>query len=829
MIQPVPIEVRDRAANGACDVAHLRVVLLATTLALLGACQGEDPTGASTTADAASTDTDATSTESTTSDDDTTSTGGEQEEGFEPYPWPDEALTDQVDPRIGSGGVGYTVGTMNPGASLPFGMIKPGPDTGLGPLQLSFLNCTGYHAEQTHVWGFSHSRINGMGVPDYGAIQIAPTRGMDPGKAAVGGARSIYDHADEDAQPGYYSVLLTDPGVLAELTTTTRAARHRYTWDVDAQADPATLVFNLAYNPAGARSSASEVEIDADARIVRGMSTVDGSYSRRFGGVPTYFAARVSKPIADYGVWDDMGGLAPQTAAMTGAEIGAWLSFDLDPSDTSVEVELAISYVSIAEAEQNLAELDGADFEQTRADATAAWEDELHRVRVLGGSDEQRALLYSALYRAFLAPTTFTDRSGAYRGFDAAVHDAEGFTYYSDFSLWDTYRTLHPLLNLLQRRRHADMLQSLVTMAAEGGDLPKWPLGIGYTGGMVGTSADIVLADAYLSDVRGFDVDAAWAAARLHALEPRPNAGRAGVESYRENGWVASDQTGSAASRTLEFAHADYALSRWAEALGEAEDAALFGESAGNWRNLWDPELEFLIGRRADGSFDSAGFDPLVWEDYYAEGTAQHYLWAVPHDVAGLAELMGGAEAARERLEAYFETSEEFLTSPSYTPLEPVPYYWQSNEPSLHDVYLFTALGDPAATARWLAWARERHYGPGPDGLPGNDDAGTMSAWYVFATIGLYPLPGSGGYWITAPVFERVELDLSDDENPERKLAIVVDEAGDSGPDAIYVAQARFNGVALERPWLEWAQLAEAGGTLRLTLSTEPTDFGAAP
>ncbi len=738
-----------------------------------------------------------------------------------PYPWPDEDLPALVDPLIGSGGPGYTVGSMNPGPALPFSMIKPGPDTGIGPVQISFMNCTGYYYEQTHLWGFSHSRLNGMGVPDYGAVQVTPTIGMDPSKAAIAGARSLFDHADEDATPGYYAATLLEPGIRAELTATTRAARHRYSFDEPSA--EATVVVNLGYNPAGKISLASEVEIDAAAGIIRGLTTVNGSYSSRFGGVPTYFAGRFAQPIANYGVWTDEGELLDASASMTGANIGAYLQFDLSGGDsTIVELDLAISYVSIAEAEANLAELDGQDFAATRAAAHASWQQELERIRVLGGSDEQRRLFYSALYRSFLTPTIFTEASGQYRGFDGDVHDAEGFTYYSDFSLWDTYRTIHPLFNLIQRDRHADMIESLVTMAKQGGDLPKWPLGIGYTGGMVGTSADIVLADAYLKDIDGWDVEAGYAAARLHALEPRPNAGRAGIAGYRERGWVASDEAGSAASRTLEFAHADYALGRWAAALGEAEDAALFGESAGYWANLWSPQVEYLIGRRADGSFELDNFDGLIWQDYYAEGTAEQYLWAAPHDVAGLAELLGGPAALRERLTAYFETSDAFLQSGDYTPLEPVPYYWHSNEPSLHNPYLFTEVGDPASTQTWVTWARERHYGPGHDGLPGNDDAGTMSAWYIFASIGLYPLPGSDGYWITAPVFERIELDMGDPDAPDRRLTILADGAG---PGMIYVGGASINGEPLERPWITWAALRD-GGVLQIELSDAPTSFG---
>ena len=750
------------------------------------------------------------------------------EEGFEPYPWPDESLSQYIDPSIGTGGNGYAVGTMNPGPALPFSMIKPGPDTGLGPVQIGFMNCTGYHWEQPHIWGFSHSRINGMGVPDYGAVQVMPSVGMDASKTTQGGARSLYEHEQEHSAAGYYSVELAELGVLAELTATTRAAHHRYTWD--APNAEATILFNLGYNPAEGLSDASEVEIDAQAGIIRGMSTVQGSYSKRFGGLPTYFVARVSAPIAAHGVWNEAGELTPGGASLAGIEsgdIGAWLSFDLAAAPelgNSVELELAISYVSIEEAEQNLAELDEQDFEQTRAAAGAAWDELLARVRVLGGDEQQRSLFYSALYRSFLAPTLFSEGDGSYRGFDGEVHQAEaGREYYSDFSLWDTYRTTHPLFNLIARDRHADMLQSLVEMAEQGGDLPKWPLGIGYTGGMVGTSADTVLADAYLLGVRDFEVEAAYAAAKLHATQPRENAGRAGVEGFRERGWVASDEAGASASRTIEFSHADYALARWAEALGHAEDAEMFEASSHAWTQLWDEELGFLIGRRADGSFEREGFTELEWMPYYSEGTAHHYLWAPLHDSARLAELMGGEAEARARLLDYFETSAAFLNSGEYTPLMPTPYYWHSNEPSLHDAYLFNEFGAPAEAQRWVAWAREQHYGPGPSGLPGNDDAGTMSAWYVFASIGLYPLPGSGGYWLGAPTFERVELDLSDAQNPERRLAIIAEGAG---PGAIYLSGASFNGEPLERPWLTWAQLAEAGGTLRLSLSDAPSDWG---
>lgn len=789
------------------------VALVVGTLAL--ACRGDAGTAA-TDSGTASADGSGTSIAATTTlgAADGTSTGGE------PYTWPDEDLLAEVDPFIGSGGVGYRVGTINPGAVVPFGMIEPGPDTGLAGLQISFLNCTGYHHDQTHVWGFSHSRIDGMGVPDYGAILVTPTVGMDATKAERGGARSTFSHEQESARPGHYAVTLLDPGIDVELTATTHVALHRYAWS-DPAAD-AVVVLDLGYGPGGMMSPASSIAIDREAGTLTGTSTVMGGYSDRFGGVPTYFAARVSPPPARAGTWDDAGVLHEDETTADGAQIGAWLGFDLG-DDATVEIALAISYVSVEQAQANLAaEAPTTDFAGTRADAEAAWQTELARVRVAGGSDDERRMFYTALYHAFLSPTTFSEVDGVYRGFDDAIHQTDR-TYYSDFSLWDTYRTLHPLFDLVQRDRQADMMQSLATMYEQGGDLPMWPLAFGYTGGMVGTPADIVLADAYLADITDFDVEAAYEGARLHATEARPNDGRPDVAGYIDRGWVAADNVLASVSNTMEFAIADHAIGRWAAAMGNDADAAVFGERAHAWANHFDPATGFLIGRRADGSFVTDGFTSDEWLDVYAEGTAWHYLWMVPHDAARLAELLGGEVAARERLADYFAMSADFLAGPEYNPNMPVPYYWQANEPSLHDAYLFTEWGDPASTQRWVDWARRRHYGTGADGLPGNDDAGTMSAWYVWSAIGLYPVTGQARWWITAPVFERIELDMSDADAPDRRLTIVAEGAG---AEMIYVAGARWNDEVLVGPTITWSQL-RAGGTLALDLADAPTDFGA--
>jgi len=770
---------------------------------------GDDLPAATPTTSSSSTSSPSTSTSDSTAD----STGESGTPPEEPYVWPEETLVDWVDPRIGTGGTGYGVGTTNPGPAVPFGMVKLGPDTGLGPLQLPFTNCTGYSYNDTHLWGFSHSRLSGMGVPDYGALLITPTRGMDPSKAQRGGARSSFSHDTEQVAVGYYAVQLPDSGVRAELTGGMWGGHHRYTWDGDPS--EATVVIDLGYNPADATSPDGHVEIDLEQGRVRGWMTVDGSYSSRFGGLRTYFEIRASQPLSGGGVWDEARTLHEGVLEQQGSTIGAWLRVSPPAEDPTVELRVGLSYQSMEQAAANLEASVAGSFEQTRAAAEAAWEAELARVRIAGGTDAERRTFYTGLYHAWLTPTLFTEANNRYRGFDGEVHDAGEHPYYSDFSLWDTYRTVHPLLNLVQRERHGHMMQSLVRMYEQGGDLPKWPLGIGYTGGMVGTSADVVLAEAAL---RGIDFDhaRAYEGARLHATEARAQAGRAGVDGYSARGWVAVEEASASVSRTLEFAQADAALALMAQGLGLEDDRAMFEARSHGWRSLWNEELQFLVGRHADGSFALDRFDPTAWADVYAEGDAWQYLWMVPHDVEGLIELHGSPEATREHLREYFERSLD--QSPS--PLQPKPYYWHSNEPVLHDAYLFASLGEPAAAQRWVRWAMTENYGTGPGGLPGNDDAGTMSAWYVLSAVGLYPISGTDRMWIGSPVFERAELDLGDAEGA-RSLTVV---APGAGPEAIYVVAATLDGVALERAWVAWEEIRD-GAVLELTMSDEPSDW----
>ncbi|MCZ7680244.1 MAG: GH92 family glycosyl hydrolase [Sandaracinaceae bacterium] len=545
------------------------------------------------------------------------------------------------------------------------------------------------------------------------------------------------------------------------------------------------------------------IELDPAAREARGFSHFSGGYSGRFGGMAVYFVARFDRDFEEHGVWEGETLRAGETGA-TGAASGAWVSFDPAQGDTVI-AEVAISFVDLEGARANLtAESADFDFDAVRAESEEIWERELSRVRIEGRSETDFRRFYTALYHVLLMPTLAMDADGRYRGLDGEVHVADGFRYYTDFSLWDTFRTLHPLLTLLYPEHQLDMLRSLVRMALDGGAMPRWPLGVGYTGGMVGEPAAMVFADSWAKGLRDFDLRAAYDA-MARGAEGRASdlfVGRGNAEVYNRLGYVPMD-----ASETLEFAYADWALARIAEALSDDEGVARFSARAESWRNTWDAERGFFVGREEDGAF-AESFREDLWQPYYTEGNAWQYLWYVPHDLAGLAELMGGREALLERLRSFFDESRRERRMA----LPPV-WYWHGNEPDLHAPFIFAELGEPAETARVSRWVARTMYGDGPTGLAGNDDGGTLSAWLVFASLGIFPITGRDDYLIGSPLVTRAELSIDG--------GTFVIDAPESSERAIYVREARSNGTVLSEPRVRHADLV-AGGRLELDMHHEP-------
>lgn len=724
-----------------------------------------------------------------------------------------------VDPFIATGGVPWMCGHNSPAATAPFGMVRLAPDTASLFTHQQGLNRSGYFYGDNKILGFSHSRLLGADAQEGGVFRIFPAVAPMGGGAPGDERFARFSHKHETAFPGYYAVRLPADDILVELTASTRTGVHRYTFPAGTAPH---LLLDVSSTLGGKRSEDGRVAIRRDAREVEGSVRIFGSFSGRYGGLDVYFVAEFSQPFETVGVWNG-GAYRPGEMAAEGDEVGADLGFAPGAQDQVVEVRLALSYVSLENARENLAaEAKGKSFEDIYASTRDRWEECFARITVEGGSERQRRIFHTALYRAFQMPTTFNDVNGEYTGFDKAVHTvAPGETYYTDLSLWDSFRTVHPLYNLIARNEQRDMMASLVAMGKAGGALPRWPSGAGYTNCMFGTPADIAVSEAWLKGIRDFDIGAAYTMMRQTALTGKPEgtrfAGRKGLSEYLHNGYCPSDVMSDAVSATLEYAWCDHALSLLAVELGHADDAARFAGNAQSYRNLWDPERLFFVPRDSAGKF-AEKFDPLVlsytdsdreYTDDFVEGSAMMWRWAVPFDAAGLVSLFPSPEYFVEALEHYFEQSNAGVGQ-----WHPGVHYWHGNEPYFHAAYLFNAAGRPDLTQKWVRHILETKYSDDYVGLDGNDDGGTLSAWYVFSALGFYPIAGTTRYEIGAPLFPSATLELGDGKT----LTIIADQ---HAPEKAHVEKVTLNGTPVDGNHFLHEAL-QRGGELRFSMSPEP-------
>ncbi len=667
-----------------------------------------------------------------------------------------------VNPFIGSGGFGYAFGSAFPGAAAPNGLAKVGPDTD-GPFgTIAFLHYSGYWYGDDTIQGFSHVHLHGTGLPDYGVLALMPVDGpVDASRTAPEGYASRFAKESEHASPGHYEVTLERGNIRVEITATARAAHHRIAFAPGADGH---LVLDLAKHLANGTVDSAEIQLFPEEQRLAGRLRSVGDMSDAFGGYDLYFDARTRQPWSESVVWSaEAGGPAPGTSG-SGTGVGCGLTFAASASP--VEVQVGLSFVSAEAARANReAEMPAWDFEGTRAEVEGAWRQLLSRVLVEGGSEAERRMFYSALYRAFLMPTVASDVDGGYRFADQVV-SADGHRFMTDMSLWDTYRTLHPLYDLIAPEVAGDAARSLVAMASALGYFPKWPIATGESGVMLGASAEVVLADAVLKGVTGFDAAAAYAILRSAALDAEaPAAGRGGrgdVDEYLELGYVPASRDRSA-STTVEYGWDDRALGNLAAALGEDGDAELLAERARGWRQLYDPALGFVRARNADGSWPAAGdFDPTGFSDDYAEANAWQTTFSALFDPDGIALVAGGEEAMVARLEELFDQADGDLAARPVDDMIasslPRPFYWHGNEPDIHAAYLFALAGRADLTARWVDWIRASFYTDGAGGLAGNDDGGTLSSWYVWSALGVYPIAGTDGYVAGAPIFSRARV-----------------------------------------------------------------------
>ncbi|MEU2248406.1 GH92 family glycosyl hydrolase [Streptomyces sp. NPDC019224] len=742
----------------------------------------------------------------------------------EAAPRSDGRLTDLVNPFIGSQNEGNTY----PGASVPFGMVQLSPDTG---------HNTGYDYGENHIRGFSSVHISGVGCGLGGDLPTLPTTG-DVAETDYAKYAAEFSHDDEKASPGYYRVGLKT-GIEAELTATQRTGVQRYTF-------PATDKANVLLNAGQSlhRTLSSEVEI-LDNRTVRTAITGSG-FCQDTKAYTVYTVTRFDRPFTTSGTWngDAVTGAKKSTAA--DARNGAWLRFDTT-EDRTVEATTALSYVDAKGAALNLRAEGGHSFDHVRRAAEHTWEERLEGVKAQGGSDELRRTFYSSLYRSFLAPNVGSDVDGRYTGWDQKKHRAKDFTYYQNWSLWDTYRSQAQLLALLAPRESRDMAISVLRIDAESGWLPKWGYGTVETNIMTGDPVTPFLTNAYQQGLlKGYEEEA-YRALKKNAdgVPPTDSApvGREANVQYLKDGFApyikgrphakpGDSDFDHGASATLEYALADGMLAEMARDLGHEADAARYEARAQNYRKIFDPSTGFFRARDTAGAFTGPA-DPARSEGFH-EGTSWQYQWMVPQDIPGMVGLIGGKDAANQRLDSFF-AYDKLLADPAKTAREvwvngPYAYYNADkynpqNEPDLIAPYTYLSTGQPWKTTD-VVHAALTLFTNGPTGMTGNDDLGTMSAWMVLSSIGVFPVqPGTDTWGLSTPAFERVDIKL--DRRYYPRGALTVSAPGTSASDR-YIQSARLDGTRQSRTYLTTDDIRSAR-SLSFTVGDEPSSWGTSP
>jgi len=699
-----------------------------------------------------------------------------------------------VNPFIGSGGHGHTF----PGASMPFGAMQLSPDTRMADWDGS----SGYHYSDSVIYGFSHTHLSGTGIPDYCDVLLMPF--MGPVQWKPENYRSAFSHVNEKAAPGYYEVLLRKHQIKARLTTAMHSGMHEYRYG--GKAAEGKVLLDLLHR--------DEV-LDAGLDIISPYEVRGWRSSRSWAqDQRIYFHIRFERPMKSCEMQDAEGRTIGGKTVNGGKGLRAAFSFLLG-KDRILRARIGISAVDTAGARKNLeAEIKDWNFNRLQAAARKAWNAELKRIEVKGGSRAERTAFYTALYHASLVPNIFSDVDGRYRGTDGRVHHAREQRY-TVFSLWDTYRAYHPFMSVMNRKRTAAWINTFLDQYKKGGMLPVWELGGNETFCMIGYHSIPVILDAYRAGIRDFDTGLALEAMRSYA-----ESNRFGLGQYRDAGYISNDQEHESVSKTLEYAFDDWCISEFARLIGENEVAQQYAQRGQYYRNLFDPVTRHMRGKT--GAAWHHPFDPKEINNFFTEGNAWHYAFAVPQDIEGMIRLYGGRQAFAQKLEELFTTDSKTTGRDQADVTGLIGQYAHGNEPSHHMAYLFLYAGRPSRTQELVARIMKAFYPNQPDGLIGNEDCGQMSAWLLWSAAGLYPVtPGSGVYAIGTPLFDTVRFHL---ENGKTFTVT----AKRSGPGAFYVSGAGLNGKPLARSFIQYEDIA-GGSTLSFSLSDKPQSWGSAP
>lgn len=746
--------------------------------------------------------------------------------------WIDEsAAFANVDQFVGTGGFGFAYAALTPAAQRPIGFVRLGPDTTDNGFHDSLKHFSGYYYADPDVRGFSHTHFVGTGAVDYGNLRVLAVRGRPE---TPWSHWTEMDKASEVARPGYYAVTLPEENVQVELAAAGFSGIHRYTFGESGGAGVVTFDAAATVNDTNVQNSAL---MYADGEI-SGWIDFRGGFVGRSRGFRYHVVLQID-PIPDrVEVWGPAGYFDPDaegsgepdgsgtaegsetpepTGLVTGGSRAGFVMHYDDPG--VVDVRFALSMADLDGARNNLAqEIGDRTLEAVEADARAAWAPIVSQVRIRGGWERDLRVFYTAMYNGWRMPSRWRELDGRYLGFDGEVHPDPGYGYLTDLSLWDTFRTLHPWYELVAPQVAIDTVRSLVDMGQRTGKVPRWPAGAGETGSMLGSAGVTVIAGAYLKELGGFDAqeafDAAYNGDYGPVLEGREGRGREDIAVYDAYGYIPTDLVNESVSLTLEYAWADDSLLRMARGLGEdAEVIAHLERMAASWTRTLNPETGFFAPRRADGVFEGQRREQTIYMGGgpFTEGNAWHWRFYPLWDVPAFAAALGGEEALRAEMEEFLTRSGLGRSGPVRDVL-PNPWYWHGNEPAIHTVPMMALAGDPARAAWWAREIQRRMYGDGPDGLAGNDDGGTLSAWLLFNALGLYPIAGTDQYIWMYPLFEEIEVDL-----PGGTLRIEAPEARGGVPSAFTIT---LNGTLVTAPTVSHAALVN-GATIRFIATTE--------
>jgi predicted alpha-1,2-mannosidase len=693
-----------------------------------------------------------------------------------------------VDPMIGTGGHGHTF----PGATLPFGMVQLSPDTRIDG---SWDGCSGYHYSDSIIYGFSHTHLSGTGCSDYGDIVLMPFVGE--ASTDLNTFKSGFNHKNEKASAAFYSVKLSN-GIEVELTSTTRVGFHKYKFPEKTQGN---VVVDLALRDKTLESSLDSVSPTRLTGMRRSQAWANDQH--------IYFAIEFSAPfkivesVNEVGLWQGEDGMEriPNGNIMC-------LQFNTKMNRT-IMVKVGISTVSIEGAEKNLeAELKDWDFERVKREGITAWNKELGKIEVTDTDKGKLVTFYTALYHTMIQPNINMDVDGMYRGRDNKVHKAEDFTYYSVFSLWDTFRAAHPLYTLIDRKRSADFINTFLAQYEQGGRLPVWEFASNETDCMIGYHSVSVIADAMVKGIKEFDYEKAFDAAKHSAMLDH-----FGLKAYKQNGFISMDDEHESVSKTLEYAYDDWCISQMARLLNKQDDYSLFIERSQSWKNVFDPSSGFMRPKKNGGWLSP--FEPREVNNNYTEGNSWQYTFFVPQDIPGLITMMGGKEKFEQKLDELFSASSQTTGREQADITGLIGQYAHGNEPSHHMAYLYNYVNMPSKTESRVYQIMKDFYKPLPDGLIGNEDCGQMSAWYVLNAIGLYQVtPGTDKFVLGTPSFKKTVLHLENGKS----FSI---QATNLSENNFYVKSRKIAGQALNSNYISYSSIMN-GDELNFEMGSRP-------